>query len=245
MSKRIKTIIGLFDAHLRDREPHPSFRLAVKFIAAIEPDEVVLGGDYLDCGSISHWKENKRLELEGARYKQEIKTANYWLDYIQRYTGKVTYLIGNHEDWIEQYVQKNPQMQGFVDLDENLCLTKRGIDVYPLNTLYKTGALHWTHGMFTTMHHAKKHYDRLGCSVIYGHVHTHQVWSCNQQMQEPFVSMSIGGLCGDDFSYLKNKYPNWINQFVKVYVDTKTGNFNIIPITIIDNSFIWNGRIFK
>ena len=244
MSK-VKTIVGLFDAHIDKDGFTKEYNIAKNYIASEEPDEVIIGGDYGDFGCISHWNEDKLYSSRDTDFEKDLEVLNGELDFLQRYSKKVTYLVGNHEDWLIQFVEKHPQFYSNINLDKCLNLTKRGITIVPLNHLYKTGSLHWTHGMYVNEHHAKKHFQKLGCSVIYGHVHNYQTYSANMKMQEPFVSMSIGCLCNHEPAYLKGKPANWINQIATVYVNKKTDNFNIYPMSIIDDEIMYVGRIIK
>ncbi len=248
---RIKTIVGLFDVHLKDGVVEPAhsdvYGVAKKFISAFEPNEIVIGGDFLDCASLSHWNENKRLEVEGKRFQNEISVANKELDFLQSCSNKVTFLEGNHCQWIDQYIERHPAMEGLMNLQKVLGFKKRKIEFIPYcdGNLYKTGSLYWCHGYYAGEHHAKKHFQKFGCNIMYGHVHNYQTYSANMKMHEPYVSTSVGCLCDPKASYLKGKPANWVNQFVVVYLDSKTGAFNIYPVTIIGGSFIWDGRLFK
>jgi len=67
----------------------------------------------------------------------------------------------------------------------------------------------------------------------------------NMRMQEPIMSWGLGCLCGHAPDYGKGRPMNWINQFAVFELDSKTGNFNLTPINIIDNKFIYNGRLYK
>lgn len=235
--------ILIFDVHLNNSYAKP-YQLVKNFIKENKPDFIILGGDYLDCSSLSHWLETNRREMEGLRYRKEIDFAAKELDYLQTYCNDITYLIGNHEDWIEQFINKNPQVEGWFELKVALNLLERNIKLIPLNELYKIGKLFVTHGFYTNMFSTKKHLLTLGCNICYGHTHVSQVYMCNMKMQAPLKAWSIGCLCDFAPSYLKGKPANWINQFAILYVSS-TGLFNLYPIDIIHNSFIWNNKKYS
>ena len=241
---KVKTSVLLFDVHLTDKS-NPTYEIAKKFVAAIEPDEVVLGGDYMDCSSLSHWDMDKRLLMEGKRYQLECDRANKELDFLQRYSKKVTYLEGNHERWCVQYAERHPEMSGLIEIPLKLKLEERDIAWHEMNSLYQMGNLYVTHGMYVNQYNAMKHLIKLGCNVVYGHGHSAQSAQMNMKMQDPYMAWAIGCLCSHSAHYLKGMPANWIDQFAVVYTDTKTDNFSLYPVNIIEGEIIWNGRIFK
>lgn len=98
----MKRILLAYDVHLTAGEPHESYKLFKKFAKDFAPDEIVLGGDFMDCEALSHWSKDKRRKIEGKRWRKELDVANRELDYLQKHSSKITYLAGNHEDWVEQ-----------------------------------------------------------------------------------------------------------------------------------------------
>ena len=237
----IKSAIILPDVHLTDQVPK-DYAAVKPFIKDMRPDEIILLGDFTDISSLSAWDYDKKRKMEGRRLNNEMRCANRELDFLQKYSDKVTYIEGNHEDRITRYLDKNPEMEGLIEIQGRLKLKERGIKWIKLNDLYKVGDMYFTHGMFTNLHNAKKHLQTLGCNVCYGHQHSTQTSMQNMAMQKPFMAYALGTLGDKKPDYLKNKPGNWINQFGIFYWDTKTGHFNLYPVNIIKNKFIWNGK---
>ena len=71
--------------------------------------------------------------MEGLRHKNEIKNIAKVLDYLQKYSKNVVWIEGNHENWVEQYLDKNPELEGLVEYTELLDL-KRGEKVLEIGT---------------------------------------------------------------------------------------------------------------
>jgi len=232
------------DVHLTT-ESSNEYKLVKKFISRQKPDEVVLLGDFMDCASLSHWDDNKARVIEGKRFKEEVRLANKELDFLQRYSGKVTYLEGNHENWVEQYIDKHPEMEGIIELPLSLHLADRGIEWCPYNELYKVGKLYFTHGCYITKYHANKHMQVFGCNIVYGHTHNTQTAMHNMKMQHIYQAYGLGCLCDHKPKYMKNRPANWINQFAVVYIDDTDGDFNLYPVNIINSKFIWNGVTYR
>ena len=242
----MKKVIAIYDAHLDDKENPKPYEVIKKFVKDFKPDEIILGGDFLDIAALSAWDLQKSRKMEGRRYKKEIAKGNKELDYLQQHTKKITFLEGNHEDRVERYLDKHSEMVGLIEIPEQLDLAGRKILFVPINKMYKLGKyLYFTHGFYYGTHYAKKTVSEYGCCIVVGHTHRQQVHTIFPKMQnEPWVCYGIG--CAGDLSpsYMKDKPAPHINQFAVCYV-SDDGRFNFYPITIIKNSFIWGGKTYK
>ena len=239
-----KTII-LPDVHLTDEGYASPYALAKKLIKDVQPDEIIILGDFMDCTSLSHWIENKRKLLEGRRYKKEYQLANKELDFLQKNSKKVTYLEGNHEYWVAMYLEKSPHLDDILNLPQVLRLKERKIEWYPMNTLYKKGKIYFTHGCYINKYHAQKMMQIYGCCICYGHTHNAQTTMMNMKMIEPIMSYGLGCLCNHSPHYMRNRPANWLCQVGYMESDRKTGNFNLTPINITDDQFIWQGKVYR
>lgn len=236
----IKKVIIIPDAHLTDETPK-DYSAIKPFIKMFKPDKIILLGDFMDVSSLSAWDYDKKRKMEGRRFKNEISIANIELNYLAKHCNEIIYLEGNHEDRIERYLDKNPEMEGMIEVQSQLRLRERGIKWVKMNDLYKLGDMYFTHGMYTNIHHARKHLQALGCNICYGHTHTTQTALQNMAMQKPYMAYALGTLGDKAPDFMKNRPCNWINQAAIFYYDTKTGHFNLYPINIIKGKFIWNG----
>jgi len=245
VSKMIKKYIILSDAHLTTEATKDYSLVTRKFLPDFKPHGSILLGDWMDVSALSAWDMDKRLLMEGRRWKAELNFANKEMDYLQSKGGDIIYLEGNHEDRVTRYVQKNPEMEGLMEIPERLDLKGRGVEWVPMNELYKVGSLYATHGMYTNMNHAKKHLQMLGCNIVYGHQHGTQTAMQNMKMQKPHMAYALGTLGEMSPSYMKGKPGNWISQFATLYVDTKTGNFNLYPVNIINHAFVYGGKRYE
>ena len=240
----IKSIIILPDVHLTESIPK-DYLLVKAFIKDFKPDEIILLGDFMDIASLSAWDYDKKRIMEGRRFVKEVRRANNELDYLQKYSKKVIYLEGNHEDRVNRYLDKNPEMEGMIEIPEQLGLKERKINWIKMNGLYKKGTMYFTHGMYTNLHNAKKHLQTLGCNVCYGHQHGTQTAMQNMKMQRPHMAYALGTLGDKAPSYMKNRPANWISQFGIFYWNTKTGGFNLYPVNIIKNKFLWKDKEYS
>ncbi len=244
LEKMIKSAIILPDVHLTDKVPI-DYKPVKKFIKTFKPDEIILLGDFMDVESLSAWDYDKKRPMEGRRFVKEVFNANEELDFLQKYSKKITYIEGNHEDRVSRYLDKNPEMEGMIEVQEQLDLEGREIDWIKMNDLYKKGNMYFTHGMYTNIHNARKHLQTLGCNICYGHQHGTQTSMQNMKMQEPHMAYALGTLGDKAPDYMKNRPANWINQFGVFYWNDKNGAFNLYPVNIIQNKFMWNGKEYK
>src|SRR5258705_8957295 len=87
----------------------------------------------------------------------------------------IEWIEGNHENWVEQYVDANPQLTGMLEVESQCHVAERGIHYVPFwrdnkNTV-KIGKATFVHGQYTNKYHAAKMVDAYGCNVYYGHTH--------------------------------------------------------------------------
>lgn len=233
------------DVHLEEKEPPKPYKLLKKLIVDIQPKRIILLGDFLSLNSLSHWAYDKKKLCENKRFKKEIDKANHELDFLQKNCDEVIYLGGNHEDWVVQYVEKRPEVEGLMELPIVLKLKERGITWVPMNKLYKVGKMYFVHGLYISKYHASKHLHSYGCCITYGHTHTAQTAQMNMKMQDPIMAYGLGCLCDHEPEYRRGRPSNWIDQAAIMYHDTETGNFNLYPINITKGQFIWNKKIYK
>jgi predicted phosphodiesterase len=247
----VKRVLILPDCHLNQDNPSAEYKLAKSFLKDYLPDETILLGDFADCTSLSHWIDGKAKLLENRRFFKECQVLNDELDDIQHYSGKVTYIEGNHENWAVQYVIRNPQVEGVIDIPIQLKLEDRGISWYALDSklpkkrLYRLGKCHFIHGCYINKYHAFKHLITYGCCLVYGHTHQSQSYMLNMMEQEPIMAWGLGCLCSHAPDYLRGRPANWISQFATFEYNTKTGNFNLYPVNITDKRFIYQGKEYK
>lgn len=210
--------------------------------------DIILLGDNMDCEAASHWNENNKRILEGKRIKREYDLFDdEILTPIEKLCpkSKKVFFTGNHEDWLEQTIDKFPQLEGLLEIKTNLRLKERGWQLIPLNANYHLGKLTLCHGLYTNEFHAKKTVLAYGGSILYGHTHDVQEYSMARPMAttEIHKGKSIGCLCNRSQKYGKNRPNKWVHAFSVVYY-YEGGWFNEYTINIVNGKFVWNGKIY-
>ena len=211
---------------------------------------LVLLGDQMDMQSMSHWLEGKTRILEGKRLVKEYENFDRDIltpieEMLSKNCKKI-FFIGNHEDWVNQMIDKDPvRLEGLAEIDRNLQLKKRGWKIIPFNKTYKLGKLTLCHGLYTNQYHARKMVDVFSKSVIYGHTHSLQEFckSTPIDVADVHKGKSIGCLCNLNPIFMKNRANNWVHAFSIVYLYNK-GWFNEYTVNIIRGKFAWGNKIY-
>lgn len=244
-----KKVVALFDIHIPN---NISLEGIYNFLTDERPDILILGGDFMDMQSLSHWAMagGKKLTLEGKRYQKECNEARSVLDRLRSCVGKgceIVYLEGNHEDWVNQYIDRNPEMEGIINLPLMLDLEGRNIKWIPFKSgsnFYKVGKLYYTHGEYTVDNHAKKMLQVWNCNIRYGHMHQHSTVTRTSKkgIGDMHKAISVPCLCKEG-DYMIGRSNNWSHGFHIAYVKP-SGNFYEYVVPIIDGAFYFNGKLY-
>lgn len=215
-----------------------------RYIHDLKPNYLVLLGDFMDEGGISRHNKNNNRDLEGKRLLEDVRKGNEILDNLDRSIPKKckkVYVRGNHEEWLDQHCNEFAYLDGVLDLASLLKLKKRKYEVTSLNIPYRIGKyLIFVHGLYTGMHHAKKHALGYKSSIIYGHLHDIQTHTeVSPYDRGDFIAgFCMGCLCNKNPKFMKNRPDNWVNGFGTVYINNDTDYFNVYTTTIVNGSFI-------
>ena len=221
-----------------------------EFIIDYEPDELVYMGDQLTLDCIASWHKNKPLLKEGQRLLKEYDDFNNEVlinhENITRPGIKRVFMYGNHEQRTKWYAQEHPELDGFIDIERHLKLTQRGYKIIPFNEIYKIGKLSVIHGFYYNKYHSVKTLEAFEGNVVYAHVHNPQMYAKVSPLDRKgyHTATCLGCLCNIRPDYKQNAPNFWINQFAVVEHLPASGFFNLYPITIIDGSFMWNGKYY-
>lgn len=243
--------IAVYDLH----HPHHHKKLwwnIQRLSEDLKPERFILGGDNMNFDSFNHWKNDKKnlRHLEGRRIKKEYTDFKIdILDAIELVLPENCikhYFYGNHEDWVEDEIDKNPLAEGYWEIEENLKLKERSWKVMPYKKVLQLGHLRFTHGTYFNQYHAAKHVTNYETSIVYGHTHGLQVFTKITPIKNlPHAAWNIPCCCSLNPEYRKDQPNAWVNGFAIFYIHRKTGNYQIFPIVSINGSFIFNNKEYK
>ncbi|MCX5781776.1 MAG: metallophosphoesterase [Elusimicrobia bacterium] len=243
--------IAVYDLHY----PHYHQKLwknILRYVKQNRPDVFILGGDNMNFDAVDHWLHEKGLvrQLEGKRilaeyegFKNDIFNP---LEELLPKTCRKIWLNGNHEDWVKLAIDRNPQGEGYWEIENNLHLKDKGWEVYEYGKYVKVGKVLFVHGQYTNQYHSKKTVDVFERNVVYGHTHTFQVYTKITPVEnEPHTGMSIPVACELNPDYMRNRPNAWVNGFLTFYI-YDTGYFNLYPIVAINGEFVSPcGKFYK
>jgi hypothetical protein len=245
MPNDIQTGICVYDLHY----PYHNKELwqnILKVAKELKPDFFIFGGDNLDMEAVNHWeldKGNKRA-MEGKRLRKSYDTfQSEILDSLKlpSYCRKI-FMYGNHEEWIEKYIDKCPELEGFAEIERNLDLKEW--EIIPYHHTVKVGKIHFHHGEYTSKHHACKMVDVYERNIISFHLHTFQVHTKVTPIDgDAHSAYSMPCACKLNPGYMKDKPSAWVSGFGVFYLQPN-GNFNIYPVISSKGHFVFNGKYY-
>jgi predicted phosphodiesterase len=212
-------------------------------------DSVIQLGDLCDFDAISHWNKTNLRKILGKTIDSEYQHVNRVLDDLADATDNAptTVIQGNHDFWIERYLDENPQMVGMLEMEANLHFDDRGINFvkfWEKGEIHKLGHASFIHGTYVTKYHARKHAEAYGTNVFYGHVHDIQSYSYERAGDNAtFVGQSLGTLCRYNMEYLRGKPTKWQQAFAVFYV-MPDGFFWYNVIRIFNAGFVVEGEYY-
>jgi hypothetical protein len=245
---RVQTSIVITDVHAPWHNS-PLVKRVCQLAKDIQPDRLVIGGDFADLYSLSRHHKKSLYHLKGLTLTDEYDTCNQVLDDLGDAVGQSCekdYLWGNHEDFYTRWLHEedNAKLGGEVTSPtEGLFLRERGYTVQEnwMDDAVTLGRhLEVRHGIFCAVHAAKAHLDKFESSVMIGHTHRFNTFLTGSR-----GAFNIGGLfdkASKGFRYASASMKlQWCNGFAVVYV-YDDGSFNAHPINCWNGRFVFNGK---
>lgn len=225
-----------------------SLACAEEILADVAPTTVIYIGDGLQMDSVSHWLQDKRRSLEGQRLLRDYEGFNKILDRHQEIApnAEFVYILGNHEDWVQQYLDLHPEMEGMLEVENGLRFRERGFQVVPFGQVYQVGRLTYMHGVYTNEHHAKATVLAFRRNIRYGHTHDVQQHTLVSPLdvEDKITAMSIGCLCNINPQYMRLRPNRWVHSVNVAYV-RPDGMFNDYTVVITRGRATFNGKDFR
>jgi len=251
---KFKKYLFLTDVHFKATDSEHSktvFSIAKQVAKDLKPDGLAFLGDMIDCEGISKftykdWKDGAYETIEDI-YTFKEKYFNPLVKACKNPNLDIKYCLGNHEYRIVDYLDKIKQKEcraSYEDWKEKFNLRR----IFPeakikeYNECHKLGRLYLTHGEFHCAGHAKKHAIVYRKNLIYGHLHSWQVFTtASKANNKVYSAYSIPAACNNSPKYLKNKSNAWVKGMVVGYI-WPNGDYQLVPLIIVRGRVIFNNK---
>jgi len=229
----------LCDVHAPYHSKH-ALMTAISVLQDVNLKYIILNGDFLDFKSLGRFgKKVSEWDLN-----EEIKVGNKILDYLCNRFSNIIYRIGNHEVWLEKYINK--EAPAFANLEalaiQNLLHFKeRGIRVVGFKDTIKIGDLNIIHGHEIpaggSINAARNKLIHSFTNLLFGHHHYTSNIVSNVAFSNKFIGVWGVG-CLRNLHPEWRISPQWNHGFAWVKL-LKNGDFEVF------NRRIMNGRVIE
>lgn len=240
------------DTHGSHVDP-AAFAALLQDMQALQPDEIVHLGDYMDCGGFlaSHHTIGYVAQLDEVGYEDDLAAWEQQLTLMQQSapSAALHLLEGNHVERIEKWAVQASLAHGknadflrrAICPEHRLDYKARGVNYYkdgdfhglPVRGAIKLGQCAFTHGVATGPNAARKHAERFGMPICYGH--THQPASYYGKTVGNGVHAAWTPGCLSKFAprYMHTNPDSWGHGYL-IQVVARSGNFLTVHVPIMD-----------
>jgi predicted phosphodiesterase len=222
-------------------------------IKALDPHEIILLGDHVDCGGFLalHHVMGYVAETDYT-YEEDLAAAASFLDALAQAAprARVEYIEGNHERRVEtwcvtQTLRHGKDAEGLRRLlspEFRLNLATRGIAYYrqgvfydglPVPGVIKRGKCFFFHGVSTAKNAVAATQDRIGGNCVFGHTHRAQSDITRRISSGIVGAWNPGCLCSLQPLWQHTAPTNWTHGY-SVQLVAASGAFLHLNIPIID-----------
>lgn len=258
--KKFIKLFGVGDIHLDSQKDKAiNIEPTLKFLEYWGPvDVLVFGGDIWDLGFLAHWNSDrfddvghkqiaeliqKESEMVKALLKRFIKAAK---------AKRVVFMIGNHEDWLPQYLNKYDKVHSHLNknsIGDWLDFKGLGIEEVPLHEIFTVGHMSFKHGeTYGSDNPAKRAIERSHRSMFFWHHHKLISWPGYTDVDEyeKIQAYCLPCFCkAASMEYMRRAPNNWSNGFLLAYIKP-SGNFTPhVQVTSPGGHFIYNDKEFE
>lgn len=254
------THVGWTRKHGRNVPIHDekAWNAILKFASDFKPNAWVDLGDGIDCGPISHWNKDRLRGNETLRLIDEVEAYDKLylteMENILPTNGIKHWHSGNHIDWVDQFVERNPGLEGIISVEKLLRLKERKWNIFRSNDeenfISRLGKLSFTHGDklaggggTNAAFRAVTQYER---NIRMGHYHRFEVATkvSSSDIKDKRTGMVIPALCNKNPHFARNRPNAWMTGFLFGYV-FEDGSFNDVPVIITDGKFCVGGKVYR
>jgi hypothetical protein len=198
-----------------------------------KPDTFVTLGDTYNCSALNHHMIDRGQPIVDANLIDEIGTLRRVLDRMGNWADKNYILFGNHERFLNDFVDKYPQLKGMLDFKFLAGLDDLGYEMIEFKDVLELESLRLIHGdmkMFNGKGSRMEKASRVFKECVIGHIHYP---ACR------FGCYSVGLSGKMDHDYNEPNASNWTNSFLMC--NQYLGESFISPVVILNHRTLLNG----
>ena len=206
-----QTTLVIPDPHVGPNQYLSRFISLNKLILNKKPDNIISMGDFLTLESLSNWDLGKAGLMENRRYVSDIESGKQTLTYLLKdvdYKPNLIFLVGNHENRIDRYLESYPHLKDHINLEKDLNLRGFGFDtIIPYKEFYEIEGTMFTHAPMNAANQAIggkygmfRVSEMMGKSIVYAH--THRKESINYNRHGSDINQVLN--CGCFFEHVDN-----------------------------------------
>jgi predicted phosphodiesterase len=231
-------------------------------IAALDPDEIILLGDHVDCGGHLAQHHVMGYVAETAySYEDDVAETNAFLDSL-RAAGphaRIEYIAAHHERRVEtwgitQTLRHSKDAEGLRRLyapEFRLFLAQRGIPYYrqgefydglPVPGVIRRGKCYFFHGISTAKNATAKTVEKLAGNCVFGHTHRGESTVVRKLGAGVIGSWNPGCLCELQPLWQHTDPTSWTHGY-GIQVQAKDGDFLHLNIPIIEGASLFGSLV--
>jgi hypothetical protein len=214
---------------------------------------VTFTGDQLDLAEISHWNRDRPMLRGRGALRSNLDEFNALLDEVdKRLTpdAEKVWHRGNHERFIQDFYEANPELEGMLDLEEHLKLADRGYRVVKLGGTSHIGELTVLHGdsVGSAKYVANKLVESHCTNVVMGHVHTASSFTkiSASNASKKWMGWTLPTMGTTNPAFARNRPNSHMNGFGIVEV-VPSGQFNLYTVITdsLTGDFAYGGQVYR
>lgn len=241
---------------------HKAVAAMLSDIKTINPQEIILTGDHVDCGG--HLAQHHVMGYVAETpysYEDDVAAANTFIDSVRAAAphAKIEYIEGNHERRVEtwcvtQTLRHSKDAEGLRKLyapEFRLFLKERGIPYYRDSVCHdgltvpgviRRGKCYFFHGFNTSKHATAKTVEQVGGNCVFGDTHRAQSYVTRKVNVGIVGSWNPGCLCELQPLWQHTNPTEWTHGYGIQFV-TSDGDFLHLNIPIIDDKSLFGALV--
>jgi predicted phosphodiesterase len=231
-------------------------------IKALDPQEIIMLGDHVDCGGHLALHHVMGYVAETAySYEDDVAAANSFLDSLRAAapSAKIGYIEGNHERRVEtwcitQTLRHSKDSEGLRRLyapEFRLHLAERGIpyfrecehyDGQPIPGVIRRGKCYFFHGFSTARAATDATIEKIAGNCVFGHTHRAQSNVKRKVGVGVIGCWNPGCLCQLQPLWRHTDPSEWTHGYA-VQLTTSSGEFLHLNIPIIEGRSLFSALV--